>query len=131
MQTLGIVCATTLAGAVALAGEINGVPSGQALQFVERVVPEETAQEVVHFRFLAPAIARDTGNIGPEAAQDDMKYLCERFALPMLADEGMAPERIIISLADRALAFGEPDPEATQYIEVYRPEAGACIWEFF
>ena len=49
----------------------------------------------------------------------------------MLPATGPQPSQIVISLSDRAVPFGEADPEATQFFEAYRVEGGACIWEMF
>ena len=65
------------------------------------------------------------------AAQADMEVLCNEFALPRLPATGPAPAQIIISLSDRAVAFGEPAPEATQFFEAYTIIDGRCQWEPF
>jgi hypothetical protein len=64
-------------------------------------------------------------------AATDMAYLCQTYALARLSEFGPQPAQIIISLADQALPFGEPAPEATQFFEAYRIEDGTCIWEAF
>ena len=122
------------AGAVWAGGlpELPALPSGQTIVFYERILPGDypAAETAMHYRFVAPQIARAGGDIGIEQAADDMQLLCDQFALPML--EGAAPpERIIINLADREVPFGEANPEATQFFEAYRVEDGACIWEGF
>ncbi len=125
MQTLGTICAVTLAGAAQAGGDI-AVPSGQAVQFVERI----DNGDIVHFRFLAPRIAREGGTVDAEAADADMQALCDGFALPALKGAPM-PARIVIALSDRKTEFGVPTPEATQLFAPFRVEAGACIWEPF
>lgn len=60
-----------------------------------------------------------------------MEVLCNEFALPRLPATGPAPAQIIISLSDRAVAFGEPAPEATQFFEAYTIIDGRCQWEPF
>ncbi len=108
------------------------VPSGQEVSFVDTVTNAPGALGLtVRFRFLAPGIARGTGTISAEVAQEDMAHLCETYALPRLASTGPRPEQVVISLMDRLVPFGERDPEATQYFEAYRVEGGACIWEGF
>ncbi len=108
------------------------VPSGQ----------EVTLQEVIwnvpgpegltsRFRFIAPAINREAGSVDFETASTDMQHLCETYALDRLSSLGPMPRQVIISLADRALPFGEPAPEATQFFEAYRIEGKTCIWEAF
>ncbi|MFD1809399.1 DUF6497 family protein [Gemmobacter lanyuensis] len=85
----------------------------------------------LRFRFLAPQIAREAGDVDFETASADMLALCQSFALPRLAELGPQPQQIIISLADRVVPFGETSPDATQYFEAYSIENGTCIWEMF
>jgi hypothetical protein len=120
------------AGIGAMAEEALAVPSGQEVRFLETVQsapgPDGLA---IRFRFVAPAIARTTGTIGAEAAQADMEWLCNNYALPRLPAAGPVPSQIIVSLSDREVAFGEPAPETTQFFEAYAVEGGHCVWEAF
>jgi hypothetical protein len=113
-------------------GSAIAVPSGQEVSLMDVIwnVPGPTGL-VTRFRFLAPAIARDKGQIDFDAAAADMMYLCQTFAMPKVESASSAPTQIIISLSDRPLPFGQSDPEATQFFEAYRLEGGACIWEVF
>ncbi|MFD1881027.1 DUF6497 family protein [Paracoccus pacificus] len=63
----------------------------------------------------------------------DMLWLCEHFALPRIAVPGPVPQQIIISIADRPVAFGDADPEVIQVFETFAPDlaAGSCRWEVF
>ena len=108
------------------------VPSGQKVRFLD-VIHGEPGPEglTTRFRFVAPAIARDGGTVNAEAAQEDMAALCSGYALQRIAKTGPQPAQIIIALADREVAFGEPAPEATQYFEAYSLADGMCIWEPF
>lgn len=114
------------------AEEMIDVPSGQPVTFLD-VVHEAPGPEglTYRFRFLAPAIARVGGTIDSEQALEDMAALCESYVLSRLAAPGPQPSQIIISLADRPVPFGQPDPEATQFFEAFRPEGSSCIWEGF
>ena len=105
------------------------VPSGQkvTLQDVIWNVPGPDGM-TTRFRFIAPEIA---GSVDFDTASFDMQFLCDSFALPRLSEFGPQPEAVVISLADRALAFGETAPEAVQFFESYRIESGACQWEMF
>jgi hypothetical protein len=107
------------------------VPSGQALSYLDTIqnVPGEGL--VYRFRFLAPGIAREGGTVSEEAAQADMQWLCDNFALPRIPATGPKPSQIVISLSDRPVKFGNPSPEATQFFEGYRIENGKCRWELF
>ena len=108
------------------------VPSGQEITLLDVIWNEPGPNGLVtRFRFLAPAITKALGNISFEVAIADMAHLCQDFALPKITGSVIAPTQIIISLSDRAVAFGATDPEATQFFEAYRLENGACIWEVF
>ena len=108
------------------------VPSGQLVTLLDVITyapgPSGLA---VRFRFVAPAIARDTGNIDNETALDDMYELCQSYALPRVLGNTPMPDQIIISLSDRPVDFGVPTPEATQFFEAYTIEDQTCIWEGF
>jgi uncharacterized protein DUF6497 len=125
----GGVAASVVWAASALRAQ--GVPSGQTVELQEVLLDDTSGQTVVRFRFLAPAIARDGGTITFTDAELDMAHLCETVALPYIAEQGIAAGKVIISLADRAVEFGTPDPDATQFFEGYRLENSTCIWEGF
>ena len=113
-------------------GSEIALPSGQTVTWIDTISDAPGPNGLtMRFRFLAPAIARDGGTVGVEAAQGDMQVLCDVFALPRLSVTGPKPSQIIITLSDRPTEFGVPDPEATQYFEAYSIEDGACIWEVF
>jgi hypothetical protein len=82
----------------------------------------------LRFRFVAPAIADD---VDFEAAYADMQALCQTYAIPRMADFGPQVQQIVISLADRAVVFGETAPDVVQFFEAYRVEDGTCIWEIY
>lgn len=104
------------------------VPSGQALEFQESFYERQEGGELwARFRFIAPAIGE---NMAYADVADDFMVLCEKYALPSLADQD-TPDQIIISLADRATEFGVTNREATQYFEAFRLKDAACIWEGF
>jgi len=107
------------------------VPSGQTVSHVETVVTDAGDGPVLRFRFLAPAIAREGGTVGGDVAQADMQVLCDGFALSNLPTDAPPAGRIVISLMDRPVPFGQAAPEATQFFEGYRVENGRCIWELF
>lgn len=118
--------------AIAADGAITA-PSGQVVTFVEAIRDPAGANGLaIRFRFLAPGIARSGGKVTADAAQDDMQALCDGYALPQLSGAAdPLPVHVIISLSDRTVAFGEADPDATQFFESFRPENGRCIWEAF
>lgn len=111
--------------------ELTGVPSGQPLELLEVLVDEVESESWLRFRFLAPAIDRVTGSLSFEAVALDFEHLCRTLALPYLEEFDLAPAVVTVTLLDRNVPFGASDQEATQYVEVFRIEAGACVWEEF
>jgi hypothetical protein len=108
------------------------VPSGQTITWIDTIHDAPGPEGLtIRFRFLAPAIARNGGTIGPEIAADDMLALCRDYVLPRLPVTGPVPAQVIVSLADRPVEFGAPDPEATQFFEAYSIADGDCVVEFF
>lgn len=121
-------------GAVIAPGDDRSieVPSGQLVTLMDVVMSAPGPDGLTaRFRFLAPAIARDTGTVDFDTASADMLHLCQTYALAHIANTGPQPSQVVISLSDRAVPFGEADPEATQFFEAYRVEDGTCIWEAF
>lgn len=117
---------------VSLAAAELVVPSGQAVTFLDTVQAAPGPEGLtIRFRFVAPDIARDRGKVTSEAAQDDMAWLCQNYALPRLPATGPVPEQVVISLSDRPVPFGEADPATTQFFEAYRVEGSTCYWEAF
>jgi len=121
-------------GPQVIAGEdaVVPVPSGQAVRLLDVVLNAPGPDGVAaRFRFVAPAIAKDGGEVDFETASADMAHLCQSYALPRLAELGPVPTQIIISFSDRPVPFGEAAPDATQFFEAYRVEGDACIWEAY
>ncbi|WP_413873932.1 DUF6497 family protein [Albidovulum sp.] len=128
---MAIIWAAAAAMAEGAAGPL-AVPSGQEVRYLDTVQSAPGPEGLtIRFRFVAPAIARDGGTIGAEAAQADMEWLCTNFALPRMPAGGPVPSQIIVSLADRPVAFGEPAPDVTQFFEAYIVADGRCVWEAF
>ena len=99
---------------------------------------EAAADEAAPPADMASDGASDRGSdvAADSAANDDpvhrdVVWLCEHWALPRIPSPGPRPTRIIISLADRPIAFGSYDPEVTQIFESFRLPADrdACEWE--
>ncbi|WP_342586054.1 DUF6497 family protein [Leisingera sp. ANG-M1] len=119
-------CTSAAAGSEPVA-----VPSGQPVTLSEVLLDDAPGQTWARFRFVAPEIARETGTVSYEAAAPDMDHLCKTLVLPYLAEHGLEPARVVISLSDRVLPFGAQDPAATQFFEAYRLENASCMWEAF
>ena len=108
------------------------VPSGQKIEFMDVVQGQRGSTGVaVRFRFVAPQIGREDGMLKFEDVERDMKYLCESYALPRIANTGSTPAHIVISLADQPIAFGTVDADTVQYFESYSIEGASCQWEAF
>ncbi|WP_371168558.1 DUF6497 family protein [Aliiroseovarius sp. 2305UL8-7] len=109
------------------------MPSGQDVTFLDVIKGVDSAQgSALRYRFVAPGIARDTGEVGFAEAEEDMAMLCQDHILPYLLEQDVEmPEQIIIVMSDRPVEFGVTNPDATQFFEAYRPEGNTCIWEGF
>lgn len=117
--------------AVAYSGPLAGqaVPSGQPVEVYEVLTDTVGAESWVRFRFLAPEISRSGGSISFAEAEQDLEHLCVEVALPYLAEYDLTADVVAVTLLDRPLAFGVSDPEATQFIDIFRVSSGTCVWE--
>lgn len=108
------------------------VPSGQSVT-LQDIIWNSAGPEgpVARFRFVAPAIARAEGSVTADQVAQDLLHLCENVVLGKLAQQGALPPNVIVSIADRAVTFGETVPDATQYFESYRIDGDRCILELF
>ena len=84
---------------------------------------------VARFRLVVEGLGGEGAGYDDVAA--DFAWVCEAVALPALAANGWAPTEVVVALSDRELPFGEMDPEAVQFIEGFRIEAGACVAQAF
>lgn len=107
------------------------VPSGQSITLNEVLIDDVNTENWLRFRFLAPQIARDGGDVTYEDVEDDFAHLCETVARPYLSEFELSPDVVVITLMDRAVPFGQADPEATQFIEAFRILDETCSWEAF
>ncbi|MEL6463914.1 MAG: DUF6497 family protein [Pseudomonadota bacterium] len=105
------------------------VPSGQSVTLSEVLVDQVGAEVWLRFRFVAPAIARDTGTLTYAEAEADFQELCDGFALPYMSDFDLTADVIVISLMDEPVPFGTSAPDATQFFEAFRPGVDGCEWE--
>ncbi|WP_342726789.1 DUF6497 family protein [Ruegeria marina] len=107
------------------------VPSGQPVELADVLLDDNPGELWVRFRFLAPKIGGQAGQIGYDVAAIDMAHLCEILAVPYVETRGITPARVVISMSDRPVDFGTAQPGATQYFEAYRLQDSRCIWEEF
>ncbi len=113
-------------GAATAAAQDLTLPSGQTVTLAEVIFEEDGA--LARFRFLAPRIGADL--TFPDVA-GDFPWLCEQAIVPALAVAEAAAERVVISMADRPVEFGEITPDATQFFEAFSLSDGVCIWDEF
>ena len=107
----------------------SDLPSGQDLSLYEVLTEDLGGDAWVRFRFLAPGIGAGQGLLAFADVEADFEYLCRLVALPYLLEFALSADVVTITMLDREVAFGDTDPEATQYVEVYRVTGGACVWE--
>lgn len=100
-------------------------------ELFEVLVDEVGGEPWVRFRYLAPQIARELGRVTYGDVEADMSALCNTVAIDYLDTYDLDAQVVSISLSDRKVPFGVADPDATQFIEVYRVNADRCIWEAF
>ena len=124
----GCIVGVCLFGMTASAQGVE-VPSGQPVTLSEVLLDDGPGEIWLRFRFVAPQISETGGTISYDMAAPDMDHLCQSLALPYMAEYDLTAARIVISLSDRPVEFGESDPAATQFFEAYRPENDRCIWE--
>jgi hypothetical protein len=112
------------------AAELPSLPSGLTPQLLEAFVEVKPDGELTYarFRFVVPEIGQG-GAPDYEVLVQDFSVLCAQYALPQLSEQPQPIDRIVISYSDRAVEFGQSDPEATQFFELYSLKDGACIWE--
>jgi len=127
----GSLACLALPANVAQAEQSLQVPSGQPVTLGEVLIDDSQGETWVRFRFVAPLIGEENGEVSYEKAAPDMDHLCQNLALPYLSEYALDPARVVISLSDRPVPFGTANPQATQYFEAYRPENTSCIWEAF
>lgn len=107
----------------------SDTPSGQSVDLFEVLIDEVAGEAWLRFRFLAPGIGRSDGGFTYAQVEADFAHLCDTVALPYLTQFDLQADVVVISLLDRPLEFGASDPDATQYIEAFRADAGTCAWE--
>jgi|GEM_PF-604729 len=107
------------------------VPSGQSLTLHEVLVDAVNSESWLRFRFVAPQISRDGGDVSYAQAEADFAHLCETVARPYMREYDLSADVIVVALMDRPVPFGQADAAATQFIEAFRIAEDACIWEAF
>jgi hypothetical protein len=108
------------------------LPSGQRVAPLDMVLERQgDGQAWLVIRYLAPRIARETGDLGYDDVIADLDALCAGpglVAAAQAAKTGPAPDQIVVTLLDRPVPRGATDPEATLFIEAYRFGPEGCTW---
>lgn len=108
------------------------LPSGLKPALHEVLVDDLGAETWLRFRFVSAQLdPTSDGALDFATIETDFALICSDLALPYAAKHALEAEKIIVSVADRAVEYGKSDPAATQYFEQFRIENGACIWEGF
>lgn len=116
-----------LAASPVLAQE--SAPSGQTLVVWE--IRWERLAGTSEVQMILRALAPDLGETGYEAAQGDMDWLCANQGVALAGLAHSEASQIVVNLADRPVARGATDPEATQFFSVYLFQEDRCISEDF
>lgn len=107
----------------------DAAPSGQTLVVWE--IRWERLTGTSEVQMIVRALAPDLEATGYEAAQSDMDWLCANQGVALAGLAHSKASQIVVNLADRAVARGVTDPEATQFFSVYLFQDGRCISEEF
>lgn len=102
-------------------------PSGLEVTLFDVVLEPEAG--IARFRYLAPAL-EGGGVTYPEVAADFI-WLCEAVGIPALDANDWEGARIIVTLADRPVPFGEIDADAVQFIDGFERQGDGCLWDGF
>ena len=106
------------------------LPSGRVASLFETIWEPQTAPEEMwlRLRFVVPGIGPelDIAEVGA-----DLLALCLTQALPEQVKTGKTADQAIISMSSEPLAFGETNPDVSQYFEAYRLVGEDCILEGF
>lgn len=103
------------------------LPSGMDADLLEGFVEiQPDGERWARFRFVMPAL---TEGADFDSVQNDFAVLCDEAALPMLKAAEEEVSRVVLSLMDKPLEFGQSDPETMQFFEVFTIRDGRCIWE--
>lgn len=108
------------------------LPSGQTIIPLDTLIEQQIdGQSWLVLRYLAPRIARGTGDLDYEAVVEDLDLLCQTAGLAAASELGsdVQLDQIVIVLLDRPVERGVPDPDATQFIGAYVPVGDTCSWD--
>lgn len=128
-----VAAGASAAGAQEMPAPAPDLPSGQEVVPLDMELERQGDGQVwLVLRYLAPRIARETGDLGYDDVIADLGALCAGPGLAAAAQAeatgGAAPDQIVVTLMDRPVPRGATDPGATLFIEAYTPGPEGCTW---
>jgi hypothetical protein len=122
---LGVVLAVLGQG---VAAQLPALPSGLDVSLLSAATDPDVGG--LRIRFLAPAIGGAGFDL--ERLGEDMDLLCRHLVQHAEGGEPVPDGAlIIVSISDRDVPVGVPDPEAVQVFQSYEHVEGDCIWSHF
>jgi hypothetical protein len=109
------------------AGQAAAVPSGQPLALWQ--IAWERMQDAQGLQLVIRAIAPEVGELGFEAAQADMDWICMTHGLTLSGLPHGAAAQVVVNLMDTPIPRGTSNPDVAQFFSVYKLADGACILE--
>lgn len=96
---------------------------------VQKGLREGRDERWLVMRYLAPQIARDGGSLAYEDVADAIDALCDGPGLATARAHESPVDQIVITVMDRVVEWGLPNPEATQFIASYVVTQSGCEWQ--
>lgn len=107
------------------------VPSGQPIELFEVLIDQVGTEAWLRFRFHAPHIGRGEGDITFDQSEADFMVLCQAVAIPYMREFDLVADKVVVSLSNQPIEFGQSDPDVTQFIEAFQVANDSCIWDGF
>jgi len=104
------------------------LPSGQDITLHELFLePQDSGEMWFRLRYLAPAIARETGSLQYADVELDFLHLCETDAITKRDEAGAGADVIGISIRDQPVELGEKNHNVTQFFEAFRVDGTSRV----
>lgn len=129
MRLLALVSAMMLASTWANAEAVFEVPSGQPIEFYEKL--DDKDSDTLRLRFLAPDLASPLKRPSFEELTVDLETLCTEFGLKNIAQNAAPPKQIVVSLSAQPVEFGVANADIEQVFEAFSVENDTCMLEMF
>lgn len=82
--------------------------------------------ELVRFRF-----SHDGGDRSFDTLEPALHWLCETVAARVLMTAHLPQTKVVVSISDQKLPFGESAPDAEQFFEAFSVDRFECTWEYY